>query len=129
MYNGLFLCRECDKHFEEHDIEILGDGALTVKLKPLLRYKMLRGKKVAWAHLIGVDVDWPTAETLTFRNTLPKVCSKHHQDYYGVEADDQSEASESEIAATRKRKMTVRPSLLVCIIHKYVFMTLFMLAY
>lgn len=112
--NGLFLCRNCDKHFEDHIVTIAGDGAITVhdnKLRATRDYKKLNGQKVAWASEIDTNVDWPTSATLEYRNTLAPVLGDHRKLEFGVDDDDKSTASETddaeEMAAsarnTRKR--------------------------
>jgi hypothetical protein len=99
--NGLFLCRICDDHFEDHSVIIAGDGTITVRdddLRSKEVYKKLHGKIVPWASEIDSNVDWPTSETLNYRNTLPPVIGNHRKLDYGVDEDDKSTASESEDA-------------------------------
>lgn len=95
--NGLFLCRGCDKHFEDHFICISGDGTLKVESSttPKVKYSKLHGTKVMWADKINVSREWPTSQTLEFRNTLFPVCAEHRARLdYGVEDDDHSLASD-----------------------------------
>lgn len=95
--NGLFLCRTCDKYFEEHVIIIAADGTISVQDQQIRNekpYKKLHNRKVSWASLIDIDVDWPTSGTLEFRNQLPSVTSRHSGRKYGVDEDDVSTSSE-----------------------------------
>ncbi len=98
VMNGLFLCRQWDSHFEDHNLEITGDGTIDVLPVTLLRdkYSPLNGTKVSWAHLIGSAMDWPNAETLDYRNTLAQVCGEHRQLEFGVDSDDSVLGSASE---------------------------------
>jgi len=102
VYNGLFLCRTCDKYFEDHFITIDGSGIITVLegTLPKRKYAKLNGTAVSWVNEIDTNVDWPTKETLTFRNTLTPVIGDHRKLEFGVESDDYStESSETEQVA------------------------------
>jgi len=111
--NGLFLCRQCDKHFEDHFITIAGNGTVVVNdnATPRRTYQPLNGKLVKWSHLIDMDLDWPTSQTLDYRNTLVPVCGEHRKLEFGVDEDDASEGSISEdeiIETDKKRRKTGR---------------------
>mmetsp|Transcript_32943 Transcript_32943/g.47609 ORF Transcript_32943/g.47609 Transcript_32943/m.47609 type:complete len:165 (-) Transcript_32943:364-858(-) len=98
--NGLFCCKICDKYFEDHIITISGKGVITVvstELEPCdLFIKKLNGKKVPWACQISLDIDWPTKETLNYRNKLPPSTSNHRKIEFGLDPyDDMSIASDT----------------------------------
>jgi hypothetical protein len=110
VYNGLFLCRSCDKHFEDHFITIDGSGRITVfqQALPRHKYRKLNNTTVAWVNEIDANVDWPTRETLIYRNTLAPVIGDHRKLDYGVESDDRStdnsDADEEEPAQKKSKK-------------------------
>mmetsp|Transcript_28680 Transcript_28680/g.40904 ORF Transcript_28680/g.40904 Transcript_28680/m.40904 type:complete len:223 (+) Transcript_28680:24-692(+) len=105
LYNGLFCCRDCDEYFEDHLITISGEGFITIspELQPKQLYKKLNGKKVSWSKEISQNVDWPTRETLEFRNTLSPVISQHRYLDFGVDPDDILMASDLPSSTKRKR--------------------------
>jgi hypothetical protein len=117
--NGLFLCGQCDSHFEDHWVKISGDGTIWVddRAQPRRIYEPLNNAKVKWADLIDEDVAWPNSATFEFRKTLSPVCSDHRKLEFGVEEDDVSVGSESEdvkeaqeanelSSSTKKRKIS-----------------------
>jgi len=107
--NGLFLCRNCDKHFEDHIITIDGKGNISIN-DALLRtnqYKKYHNKKVVWSNEIDTNVDWPTSAALDYRNTLAPVLGEHRKLEFGVEEDDKSTSSEND-EPTGKRKRVVK---------------------
>jgi hypothetical protein len=106
VYNGLFCCRDCDKHFEDHVITISGEGVISVspELRPKHLFNKLNGKKVAWSKKISQNVDWPTRETLAYRNTLQPVIGPHRYLDFGADSDDISVASDFNQSSSMKRK-------------------------
>jgi hypothetical protein len=114
--NGLFLCRQCDKHFEDHFVTISGDGTISVDegATPRRVYQPLKNTKVPWFNMIDASSSWPNSATLIFRNGLLPVLGEHRKLDYGVEADDVSTGTEAEnilptetediIAGKRKKK-------------------------
>jgi hypothetical protein len=119
--NGLFCCRDCDKYLEDHDIEIEPDGRLTIsdmlQKDPSKgkKYKKLHGHKVKWAHLIGTDPNFPTAELLAWRKTLPISTSARKLVLeFGLsddesEADDESESKKPAASSKSVSKKRVAP--------------------
>ena len=96
--NGLLLCRQCDKYFEDHTVTICEDGTINVALDilHLPLYKKLNNKKVAWATEIDRNRLWPTSSCLKLRNGLPKVTSRHRLRELGFDDDADSVDSEYE---------------------------------
>jgi hypothetical protein len=89
--NGLLLCESCDGHFEDHNIDIAGDGTIVCKGRPDpwgKKYKKLNHTKVKWAHLINFDATWPNSASLEFRSTLCPVVSEHRMWLFCNEDDD-----------------------------------------
>jgi len=111
--NGLFLCPSCDQYFEDFDIKITGKGVIVVDTQVMRRRNILslNGRKVVWADKIGTT-NWPTKDTLDFRNTLLPVSNHRSKGKFrgtvesnDLEDDDSEEFSDSD----SKDASTVRP--------------------
>jgi hypothetical protein len=81
--NGLLVCDQCNGLFEDHSIDIDGEGVIQVNAKRLAshgdlekvqKYTALNGTLVPWSARIGGGL-FPSQELLEWRLTLPPVSS------------------------------------------------------
>jgi hypothetical protein len=130
LRNSLMLCANCDKPFEQHQIEISSTGELVYdekwlqKLEIHRRTKYLELKNVPWAGSINHNKAYPTSAVLSVRRLLPPASSSGARDlraaFAAVSADggldeEAEEQEEKKPTKASKKKQVSEHARLACV--------------